>query len=112
MQVVALRDMAMATSGDYRNFFSVDGRRYSHTIDPRTGRTVRHRLASVTLFADNCTDADAWATALLALGEQLGPPLADKLDLKALFVVRTDQGFSTQASAALRGAAWWPGQAR
>jgi len=107
MRVVALRDMAMATSGDYRNFFAAGGRRYSHTIDPRTGLAVQHRLASVSVFADNCTDADAWATALLALGEQRAPALADALGIKALFVVRTDVGLEQLPSAALRSADLW-----
>jgi len=107
MQVVALRDLAMATSGDYRNFFAAGGHRYSHTIDPRTGRAVQHRLASVSVFADNCTDADAWATALLALGEQRAPALADALGLKALFIVRTDEGLEQRPSAALRSADLW-----
>jgi len=107
MRVVALHDMAMATSGDYRNFFAAGGRRYSHTIDPRTGRTVQHRLASVSVFADNCTDADAWATALLALGEQRAQALADALGLRALLIVRTDQGLEQWPSAALRDTDLW-----
>ncbi|MEZ6089507.1 MAG: FAD:protein FMN transferase [Pirellulaceae bacterium] len=65
---VALHDQAIATSGDYRNFFEVEGKRYSHTIDPRTGRPVTHQLASVSVVADNCMIADGWATALNVLG--------------------------------------------
>lgn len=107
LRVVSLHDMAMATSGDYRNFFAVDRRRYSHTIDPKTGQAVQHRLASVTVFADNCTDADAWATALLALGDHDGPALADRLGLQALFVTRTGAGFIEQPSATLRSSAHW-----
>lgn len=102
-RVVALRDMAMATSGDYRNFFAAGEQRYSHTIDPKTGQAVQHQLASVTVLADNCTDADAWATALTALGEERAPQLAESLDLMALFIVRTDQGFRELASPAMAG---------
>lgn len=87
-----IRDAAVATSGDYRNFFAVDGQHYSHTLDPLTGRPVRDRLAAVTVVAGNATDADAWATALLALGEHEGPQLADKLGIKALFIIRTEDG--------------------
>jgi thiamine biosynthesis lipoprotein len=104
-RVIALRDMAVASSGDYRNFFEDDGQRYSHTIDPATGRPVRHRLAAVTVFADRCAEADAWATALLALGERRGPQLAAELGLRAMFIVRDDLGLREQISPALGRAA-------
>ena len=100
-RVIPLRDIAMATSGDYRNFFSADDKLYSHTIDPATGSPVRHHLASVTVLAADCTTADAWATALLALGEQGAPALADELGLMALFIIRTPRGLQEQASRAL-----------
>ena len=99
-RIIALQDVAMATSGDYRNFFTDNGQRYSHTIDPKTGQPVHHRLASVTVLAEECTTADAWATALLALGEQLGPDLADAQGLKALFIVRVGEGLREQFSRA------------
>ncbi len=88
LQVVALQDRAMATSGDYRNFFELDGARYSHTIDPATGRPVDHQVASVTVLAERCAEADAWATALLVLGPERGRALADARGLAALFVER------------------------
>ncbi|MCG6943328.1 MAG: FAD:protein FMN transferase [Thiohalocapsa sp.] len=88
LRVVALTDQAMATSGDYRNFFEVNGKRYSHTIDPATGRPVVHDLASVTVVAERCGDADAWATSLLVLGPQKGMALANKRGLATLFVER------------------------
>jgi thiamine biosynthesis lipoprotein len=103
-RVVALTDTAMATSGDYRNFFEQGGRRYSHTIDPVSGRSVRHRLAAVTVFADTCATADAWATALMALGDERAPAAAERAGIAALFIVREADGFREQASAALRGA--------
>lgn len=87
-RIVPLTGTAMATSGDYRNFFEAGGRRYSHTLDPRTGLTVRHALASVTVFAATCAEADAWATALLALGDSEGPAVAAKAGVEALFIVR------------------------
>src|SRR5690606_26998594 len=59
-----LRDQAVATSGDYYNFYEFEGRRYSHTIDPRTDRPVDHSLASVSVLASDCMTADGWATAL------------------------------------------------
>ncbi|WP_200233130.1 FAD:protein FMN transferase [Thiohalocapsa halophila] len=88
LRVVALTDLGMATSGDYRNFFELDGRRYSHTIDPATGRPVDHQLASVTVLAERCAEADAWATALLVLGPERGMALANDRGLIALFVER------------------------
>jgi thiamine biosynthesis lipoprotein len=103
-RVVVLDGIAMATSGDYRNFFESGGRRYSHTIDPRTGQSVRHRLASVTVFAAQCALADAWATALMALGDEQGPRVADANGIEALFIVRDENGLREVASARLAAA--------
>jgi thiamine biosynthesis lipoprotein len=100
-QVVALEGEAMATSGDYRNYVERDGQRWSHTIDPRTGRPITHGLASVTVIADDCTTADAWATALNVLGPDEGPAVADAQGLKAYFLVRAGDGFEPRLSAAL-----------
>jgi thiamine biosynthesis lipoprotein len=89
LRVVPLNELGMATSGDYRNFFEVDGKRYSHTIDPATGRPVQHDLASVTVLAESAMTADAWATALLVLGPEAGLAKAQALDLPALLIRRT-----------------------
>lgn len=86
-EVLSLRDQAMATSGDYRNFTVVNGHRYSHTIDPRTGRPVTHAIASVTVVADDCARADAWATALNVLGPKHGPAMASSQGIAALFLI-------------------------
>lgn len=91
-------DIALATSGDYRNFFEHEGRRYSHAIDPLTGQSVRHRLASVTVLADTVSDADAWATALLVLGDEAGPRIAEEERIAALFLLRDGEGFLEQTS--------------
>ena len=90
----------MATSGDYRNFIELDGTRYSHSVDPRTGRPVTHALASVTVVASDCASADAWATALTVLGPEEGLTVADLEGLAAFFLVRTKDGFARSASAA------------
>ncbi len=66
--IVVLRDKAMATSGNYRKFYEEDGVRYSHTIDPETGYPVQHSILSVSVIADDCASADAWATAFLVSG--------------------------------------------
>ncbi|WP_339749377.1 FAD:protein FMN transferase [uncultured Rubinisphaera sp.] len=67
-RIVHLSDVAMATSGDYRNYYEVDGVRYSHTIDPITGRPVTHHLRSVSVLSDSCLTADVYATALMVMG--------------------------------------------
>lgn len=79
---------AMATSGDYRNYREVDGVRVCHTVDPRTGRPITHKLASVTVLDDTCAMADAYATAIMVLGPETGYELASKLELAALLVIR------------------------
>lgn len=89
-RVLSLRDGALATSGDYRNYRELDGRRYSHTIDPSTGWPVTHNLASVTVVHPSAMMADAYATALLVLGEQAGYQLALEQGIAALFVSRLD----------------------
>ncbi len=91
-RIVPLRDGAVATSGDYRIYRDVDGRRLSHLLDPRTGRPVNHGLASVTVFEPLCVRADAFATALLVLGPDAGFSLASELNLVALFLIRDDEG--------------------
>lgn len=87
-KILHLTDCAMATSGDYRNFFTEKGVRYSHTIDPVTGRPARNDLASVTVAIPNgdCYKADAWATALMVSGRQNGFDLAVKNDIPAFFI--------------------------
>ena len=92
---VEFSDLALATSGDYRNFREIDGHRISHTIDPRTGRPVDHTLASVSVLCSTCIEADAWATALNVLGPDEGVTLAELQGLDALFIVRTKSGFET-----------------
>ena len=86
--VVALKNFAVATSGDYRNFFYQGDRRYSHTISPQTGRPVEHGLASVTVFHDSCMHADAIATAIMVLGEDQGLHFADRHNLPVILFVR------------------------
>lgn len=87
---LSLRDRAIATSGDYRNFFDFEGQRYSHTIDPRTGQPVRHATASVSVIADDCMTADAWATAINVLGPEEGARIVRELGLDVLLVVRQE----------------------
>ena len=99
-RVVPLANAALATSGDYRNYREIGGERFSHVMDPRTGRPIRHRLVSVSVAHPSCMIADAWATALLVLGEDEGPETAARLDLAALFLVRDGDGHQEVASPA------------
>jgi thiamine biosynthesis lipoprotein len=99
-QVVALDGAGLATSGDYRNFFELDGQRYSHEIDPATGWPVAHGLVEVSVVAARAIDADAYATGLLVLGPVKGPRLADELGLAALFFVRQGEAINVIPSRA------------
>ncbi|MFJ5538875.1 FAD:protein FMN transferase [Vreelandella titanicae] len=96
--IIPLESMSVATSGDYRNYFEVDGQRFSHTIDPRTGRPVTHQLASVSVFHPSNAWADAWATALLVVGEQEAMQLAIENNLKVLLLVRDGEQWRSIAS--------------
>lgn len=99
--VVPLSGQSMATSGDYRIYYEHDGRRYSHEIDPRTGAPISHGLASVTVVAADCMQADALATALIVLGPQAGWDLAQREQLAAHFILRRPDGqLSDRASTA------------
>ena len=93
--VLELRNQAMATSGDYRIFYIEDGKHVSHTIDPRTGRPVEGGPASVTVLADTATEADAWATTLMVLGEREGLALAEEHGIAALVLIRNEDGTIT-----------------
>ncbi|WP_447927498.1 FAD:protein FMN transferase [Vreelandella sp. EE27] len=85
--VIPLETLSVATSGDYRHYFEADGQRYAHTLDPRTGRPITHRLASVSVFHPSNAWADAWATALSVAGEEGGMAMAVDNDLSVLMLV-------------------------
>jgi len=80
---IALHDLSVATSGSYRRGFAVDGRHYSHSLDPATGWPIVHGLRSVTVIHRSCMMADAWATALTVMGAERAMATADRLDLAA-----------------------------
>ena len=101
--VVELVDEAVATSGDYRNFYEEDGRMYAHVIDPRTGLPVPFRGASVSVVHPDATAADAWATALTVLGPEAGFELARREDLAAVFVMRSAEGYQTRETPRFSG---------
>lgn len=97
---IPLSNAAIATAGDYHKFFEYAGRRYSHIIDPATGRPVTHALASVTVVADTCLTADAWDTPLLVLGLERGYECAVKHGVAALFIAHGDAGGTVRATPA------------
>jgi len=90
--VLMLKDRAVSTSGDYRNFRDLSGQRISHSIDPRSGRPISHGLASVTVVHDTAALADGWSTALNVLGPTEGIALADRNNLPVYMLVRDPEG--------------------
>ena len=96
--IVALDELGISSSGDYRDYRLIDGKRISHTIDPRNGRPVEHELASVSVVHESVMMADAYATALMVLGPVAGYELAERLELPALFIEHADSGFAMRAT--------------
>lgn len=99
---INLNNMGMATSGDYRNYFEKNGTRYSHTIDPTTGKPITHNLASVTVLHPSTMTADAMATALLVLGLEDGLKLAHQENLAVLFIIRHNDTYIEKMTAQFR----------
>ncbi len=102
-QVLRRVDGAISTSGSYRNYFERDGVRYSHTIDPATGKPITHAGVSVTVVIPDGGDvtlADAWATALNVMGPDAGLALAEARGLAVYYIVRSDAGFQARHSSA------------
>lgn len=89
---VALCGLSVATSGDYRRYFEEDGRRFAHSIDPRTAAPIDNGVASVSVLHESAMMADAWATALTVLGPEAGLKLAADEGLAVLMVARGDDG--------------------
>lgn len=92
-RIVQVNDTAVATSGDYRIYFEENGVRYSHIIDTKTGKPITHTLASVTVLADNCAQADALATSFLAMGLEKSYEYAINNGIQAFFISKQGSGF-------------------
>lgn len=90
--IVTLHDAAVATSGDYRHWVNLGDARLSHTMDPERGGPLQGAPASVSVIARNCMEADAFATALMVMGEVKGKAFAESHDLNALFLMRSEVG--------------------
>ncbi|NVK32079.1 MAG: FAD:protein FMN transferase [Gammaproteobacteria bacterium] len=92
IQQFEISEANMATSGDYRNYFEIDGKRFSHTLNISTGYPIDHRLASITVLADNTATADAYATAMMSMGETVGLEYAERAGISVLMIIRLDDG--------------------
>ncbi len=92
-EIIEPGNLSIATSGDYRNYFEQDGVRFSHTIDPKTGKPITHNLVSITVLADDCMSADGLSTGLNVLGPEAGFALAEKMNVPVFMIVKTDKGF-------------------
>ena len=95
MGVIELTDMAIATSGDYRHWRDVGGKTLSHTMNPKSGVPLENNLASVSVLAPTCMEADAWATVLMVLGETAGRQMAKTRGIDAILVLRDGSVIST-----------------
>ncbi len=91
-EILHISGRSIATSGNYRNYRYEDGRKVSHTIDPRTGRPVNHTLLSATVIADNCATADAYATAFMVMGLESAMQICNLQGLDAYFIYSTPDG--------------------
>ncbi|UTW08406.1 FAD:protein FMN transferase [Pseudomonas benzenivorans] len=99
-RVLELDGYGISTSGDYRNYFEENGKRYSHTLDPQTGAPISHKLAAVTVADRSTLRADGLSTLLMVLGPERGLAYAEQADIAAFFVIRDDGRFVTQTTAA------------
>lgn len=101
-EIIEPGDLAIATSGDYRNYFEQDGIRYSHIINPETGKPINHKVVSVTVLDASSMTADGLATGLMVLGEVKGMEVAEQQQIPVFMIVKTDNGFKEIASTAFK----------
>jgi len=104
ISTLELKNIAVATSGDYENFKTVNSQRFSHIIDPRTGYPVRNKPVSVTVLAPDCATADGLATALTVMGAEDGLALVERLDFtEAIFISQNNESLRIEVSEGLKG---------
>jgi thiamine biosynthesis lipoprotein len=92
-EIIIPKDNAVATSGDYRNYFEIDGKRFSHIIDPDTGKPINHNLVSVSVIAPLSMTADGLSTTLMVMGVEQGMTFATEQGIAAFFIYKTENGF-------------------
>ena len=112
--IALLNDQAMASSGDYRQFFKFDGKRYSHVIDPRTGWPTESQVASASVTANDCITADALATAAMVMGFEKAQALCKEFGAQCYIITRNSDGFTSNATDAFpfqvekeQVSSWW-----
>lgn len=96
--VVDINGHGISTSGSYRNYYELDGKRISHIIDPRTGRPIQHSLVSVTVIAPTALEADTWDTGLMVLGSEKAKEVVQREGLAVMMIVKEGDGFTTWMS--------------
>ncbi|MDC9604997.1 FAD:protein FMN transferase [Xenorhabdus griffiniae] len=101
-EIIEPGNMSVATSGDYRNYFEQNGVRYSHTINPKTGKPITHNLVSITVIAPTCMSADGFSTGLDVLGPEKGMEVAEKLNIPVFMIVKTKDGFEERYNTAFK----------
>lgn len=99
-KVLELHDMSLATSGDYHNYYDIDGVRYAHIINPQTGMPLRTTITSITVMLPDCMHADGWTKGFMMLGPDKGIALADKLGIAVYMLVKTEKGLDIKQSKA------------
>jgi thiamine biosynthesis lipoprotein len=99
-RTIVIGNNAIATSGDYRNYYEEDGQRFSHLIDPKTAYPIQHNLVAVTVVAPSSMEADGLATALIVMGPETGKELAERENIAALFITKDEDGFNEFRSTA------------
>ncbi|MFV7786023.1 FAD:protein FMN transferase [Shewanella marisflavi] len=101
-QLIKPGNMALATSGDYRNYYEEEGQRFTHIIDPRNGYPIDHKLASVTVLAKESMIADGYATAMMVMGTEASLALAEREGLAIMLIEKQAQGFKVYYSDAFK----------
>lgn len=103
--IINVTDKAMATSGNYRNFYYHGGKKYAHTIDPKTGYPVQHSILSATVIANNCATADAYATAFMVMGMEKAQKLLERHPELMAYIIFADKDgiIQTWCSPSLKG---------
>ena len=101
-EVIVPGDNGVATSGEYRNYYEMDGQRFSHTIDPRTGKPIQHRMVSVTVIHPSCMTADGLATVFMVMGPEKSLAYAKERGLAIFVITKTDNGFEEAYSDAFK----------